>query len=190
MRSSIRALLLLLVATLATLGVGVLPAQAHARLLSITPTDGASLPASPTEIVLTFNEPINPEFVTVRITDGEGGDVVGEEAATDGATVTLPVGDAIAAGTYNVIYRVVSADSHPISGSARFTIEGDPQAPPATATAEAPSASVSPPSAGEAADASEEAEDIPAWVWILVFAGLVGAIGATFYAVRRDESAS
>ena len=32
----------------------------------------------------------------------------------------------IAAGSYKITYRVVSADSHPISGSTAFTIAGDP----------------------------------------------------------------
>ncbi|MFC7489337.1 MULTISPECIES: copper resistance CopC family protein [unclassified Knoellia] len=212
MRTTTRGLVLLLLTALSGLTLGALPASAHSRLISISPADGASVPASPQEIVLTFNEPINPQFVTVRVTDGEGGEVVGEKASTQGAKVTLPVGDPIAAGTYNVVYRVVSADSHPISGSTRFTVAGDPAAPPSSPSAtpsESPSGSASgaatpsastspslasPPAASEAtgaAPASADTEDsggTPLWVWFIVFVALVGAIAATFYAVRRDES--
>ncbi|WP_353953212.1 copper resistance CopC family protein [Knoellia sp. S7-12] len=208
MRTTTRGLILLLLSGFLALTAGVLPANAHSRLLSITPADGASLPASPAEIVLTFNETINPQFVTVRVTDGEGGDVVGENATAQGAKVTLAVGEPIAAGTYSVVYRVVSADSHPISGSTSFTIKGNPEAPPAsTGTASgsatpSPSETASPstsastpsPSTNAAADVDEAAPgdsgDTPVWVWLLVMLGLVGAIGGTFYAVRRDESHS
>lgn len=185
------------------LTVGALPANAHSRLISISPKDGETLAQSPTEVVLTFNEAVNPEFVTVRITDSEGADVIDAEPTADGPKVTLPVGEPIAAGTYKVVYRVVSADSHPISGSSTFTIEGNPQSPPASpsptesASAASPSASAAAtPSATPAApdaDASDEATDsdnTPIWVWVLVFAGLLAAIGATFYAVRRDNSQS
>lgn len=200
-----RGVLLLLFTALAGLTIGVLPASAHSRLLSITPADGAMLPSSPTEVVLTFNEPVNPEFVAVRVTDSEGGDVVGAKATADGAKVTLAVGAPIAAGTYNIVYRVVSADSHPISGSTHFTITGDPQAPAASsgtasgAATPSPTASssvASPPAASAAtggdtaAGNGDESGGTPEWVWLIVFAAVVGAIAATFYAVRRDESQS
>jgi methionine-rich copper-binding protein CopC len=203
MRTTTRGLLLLLLTGFLAVGAGAMPASAHSRLISITPADGASLPASPTEVVLTFNEPIDPQFVTVRITDSEGGNVVGQDATAEGAKVTLPVSDPIAAGTYNVLYRVVSADSHPISGSTKFTIAGNPQAPPATTSPSSGSASptpsssssvASPPAASTATGdsaAAPERDDTggtPVWVWFIVFAALAAAIGATFYAVRRDES--
>ncbi|MFC7487931.1 copper resistance CopC family protein [Knoellia sp. CPCC 206453] len=203
MRTTTRGLTLLLLTGFLAMCAGALPASAHSRLLSISPADGAALPASPTEVVLTFNEPIDPQFVTVRITDSEGGNVVGQDATAEGAKVTLPISDPIAAGNYSVLYRVVSADSHPISGSTKFTIAGNPQAPPATtgtasgAATPTPSASssvASPPVASAATGdttAAPEGEDpgsTPMWVWFIVFAALVAAIGATFYAVRRDES--
>lgn len=205
MRLMTRGLLLVIVTTLLGIGVGALPASAHSQLISITPKDGATLPSSPTEVVLTFNEDVNPQFVTVRVTDSEGGDVVGAKATADGPKVTLPVGDPIAAGSYNIVYRVVSADSHPISGSTTFTIEGDPQAPAPSATSSSadPSASssesTSPSASGPVAPApsasSTDAADSPQdqsgdnhlLVWALVLAALAAAVGATLYAVRKDR---
>ena len=202
MRLPIRGLFLLLLAALLGLLVGVVPASAHSRLLSISPADGASVPASPAEVVLTFNEEVNPEFVTVRVTDGEGTVVAGEGAAAEGAVVTLPVTEPVPAGSYKVTYRVVSADSHPISGATAFTVEGDAQASP-TSPAASPSASSSAPSEsgpapsaspGEtnaAGDPTEASGDgTPAIVWIAVLVALAAGAGLVAYARNRDRSAS
>jgi hypothetical protein len=202
MRSTTRGLALLLLTAWVGLGVAALPASAHSRLLSSSPADGATVPTSPTELVLTFNEDINPQFVTVRVTDGEGGDVVGAEAAVDGPRVTVPVAEPIAAGSYKITYRVVSADSHPISGSSTFTVAGDPLASPspaATPSAQDPSPSApgttgaaatsdpSPSPTAEAAPAGGTTGGTPTAVWLVVFAALAGAVAATFYAIRRDR---
>ncbi|WP_052111594.1 copper resistance CopC family protein [Knoellia subterranea] len=205
MRKTTRGLIVLLLTAFVAMVGGVVPASAHSRLISISPKDGAALPSSPTEVVLTFNETVKPQFVTVRVTDSEGGEVVDGEATAEGATVTLPVAQPIAAGTYNIVYRVVSADSHPISGKTTFTVEGNPQAP-ATSTSPSASGSVAPTPSATAGDATPSAdsspttattaagegtdtggESTPTWVWFIVFAAVVGAIAATFYAVRRDN---
>lgn len=203
MRTTTRGLALLLLAAWATLGVAALPASAHSRLVSSSPADGESLPASPSEVVLTFNEDINPQFVTVRVTDGEGGDVAGADASVDGAKVTLPVAQPIAAGSYKITYRVVSADSHAISGSTAFTVAGDPLASPSPATTPttpdpSPRGSAttgpvvtsepSPSPSGEAAADAEPSGGTPVGVWIVVFAALAGAVAATFYAIRSDRA--
>ena len=196
MRLTLRGPVLLLLVALLGLAVGVLPASAHSRLISITPKDGASLPTTPTEVVLTFNETVNPQFVTVRVTDGEG-TVVAEDATASGAKVTVPVAEPLAAGSYKVTYRVVSADSHPISGSTAFSITGDGVASPTTA---APSPSASPstsptasaePSPGStyiASDTQDSGSGGPSvLVWVLVVAGLAAAVAAVLYAVRSGR---
>jgi len=197
MRLTLRGPVLLLLTALLGLAVGVLPASAHSRLLSITPKDGASLPTTPTEVVLTFNETVNPQFVTVRVTDGEG-TVVAEDATASGAKVTLPLTEPLAAGSYKVTYRVVSADSHPISGSTAFSITGDGVASPTTA-ATSPSASPSATSGASSTEPSPSATDDAAGtpdsgsggpsalVWILVVAGLAAGVAATLYAARSGR---
>ena len=201
MRSSTRGLSALFLSLLLGLVVGVAPASAHSRLVKISPADGSTLASSPSEIVLTFNEDVNPEFVTVKVTDGEGGSVVGAKATAKGPVVTLPVGDPIAAGTYKVTYRVVSADSHPIAGSSTFTIKGDTLAPPASPTptpsASAPSASSSasstptssPSASGTAAAAPADDTDggTPTAVWVIVF-GALALAAATAIGLSRRRS--
>ncbi|KGN40815.1 copper resistance CopC family protein [Knoellia aerolata] len=199
MRTTTRALALLLITAWVGLGVAALPARAHSRLLLSSPADGATVPASPGELVLTFNEDINPEFVTVRVTDGEGGAVVDADATVTGPTVTVPVAQPIAAGSYKITYRVVSADSHPISGSTAFTIAGDPQASPSAApspSAEPPSRSASatpstpqasPSPSAVAADERGTSGGTPLVVWVVGFGVLAAAVAATFHAIRRDR---
>ncbi|GGB70927.1 copper resistance protein CopC [Knoellia flava TL1] len=196
MRLTLRGPFLLLLTALLGLVVGVLPASAHSRLLSITPKDGASLPTTPTEVVLTFNESVNPQFVTVRVTDGEG-TVVAEDATASGATVTVPVPEPLAAGSYKVTYRVVSADSHPISGSTAFSITGDGVASPTaaapspsaspSASPDSPSAEPSPPSTDAASEQDGTSSGIP-WPLLASIAAIILAV--VVYARRRDRRAA
>lgn len=202
MHTTTRGLVLLILTAWVGLGLAVPPASAHSRLLSSSPADGTTVPSSPGEIVLTFNEDINPQFVTVRVSDGEGGDVVGAEATVAGPKVTLPVAQPIAAGSYKITYRVVSADSHPISGSTAFTIAGDPLASPSPAASSStpapssstttgptatPDASSAPSAATAAGDQPGASGGTPIGVWLIVFGALAVAVGATFYAVRRER---
>ena len=201
MRLSLRGLTLVVLTAVVGLFVGVVPASAHSRLISISPKDGASVPGSPPAIVLTFNEDVNPQFVSVRVTDGEGTVVAGDDAAAQGAVVTAPVAEPMSAGTYKVTYRVVSADSHPISGSTTFTVAGDAQASPTadspspSATAAEPSASASTPAvspspsrtdvAGDAGSAGSDGP--PSFVWFVLGAGVIAALGGAVVAMRRSR---
>ena len=101
------------------------PASAHAALKGTDPADGSVLKSAPRSITLTFTESVgllddsfrvlSPENRRVRI--GEAGHGPG---GSDTARVTLPKG--LAQGTYVVAWRVVSADSHPVSGALTFSI--------------------------------------------------------------------
>ncbi|MHB1288790.1 copper resistance CopC family protein, partial [Georgenia sp.] len=98
------------------------PAHAHDGLVSATPADGGTLTAVPTEVVLTFcNELLEVEpAVVVRDEAGEQLDDV--PVVVDGVTVTCPLPVALPAGRYDVAWRVVSADGHPIEGAFTFTV--------------------------------------------------------------------
>jgi copper transport protein len=132
-------LLLLTAGLLAGTGV----ASAHAVLDSTTPAAGSVLPALPNEITLTFGEAVVLPAGAVRVfgpdgvevDDGRAGHVVGS-----GSTVRVGLRPARAEGSYTVAWRVVSADTHPVSGAFTFSV-GHP-----SATAAAP-----PPVAGGSA---------------------------------------
>lgn len=113
-------------------------AAAHAELVATTPERGAQLDSAPQRVSFRFNEPVEAGFGAVRVFDAEGGRV-------DEGDLLRPRGDSNAVGvalrsdlpngSYTATYRVVSADSHPISGGFVFTVgEGGPA--PAASVAE------------------------------------------------------
>lgn len=105
------------------------PAWAHAYLIDSSPERDSVVQTAPDQVVLTFNEPVQPvaERFLVVAPDGEPLDI-GEPQA-DGAVVTIPLSGADAEGTYLVSFRVISADSHPVGGSIMFSV-GRPSEPP------------------------------------------------------------
>lgn len=98
------------------------PAAAHAELESTSPAAGAVLAEAPTDVTLTFSEPVEVSLGAVRVYDSDADRV--DEGGTHhdgGASVVQPLGD-LADGSYVVTYRVVSADGHPIHGAFTFQV--------------------------------------------------------------------
>ncbi|WP_390899300.1 copper resistance CopC/CopD family protein [Streptomyces mirabilis] len=111
---------------------GVGGASAHAALTGTDPQDGSVLKTAPTEVTLSFSESIGLLDDSFRVLDPDNRRVhTGEPGhagdRSDTARVTLPKG--LGTGTFTVAWRVVSADSHPISGAFTFSI-GKPSATP------------------------------------------------------------
>ena len=123
MNLSRRLLTVLLVGLLVTLGAGVgaAPAQAHARLVSTDPVDGAMLTAAPTEVVFTFNESLLPDFVRFIRISPEGASEDLPIAAIENNVARLVWPSGLPGGEWTVEYRVVSQDGHPVNGSIYFT---------------------------------------------------------------------
>lgn len=101
------------------------PASAHAALGSTDPADGTVLQRAPGHVTLTFSESVGLRDDSFRVLD-PGGHRVRTGAAghadgrSDTAGVALP--DGLGEGTYTVAWRVVSADSHPVSGAFTFSV--------------------------------------------------------------------
>lgn len=113
---AILALVLLLTALPACAG-------AHAQIVSTSPTRDATVETMPKSVEFTFNEAVEANFGAIRVY-GPGGTRAdrGEPMLSDGdRTVTVSV-DGSADGTYTTTYRVVSADSHPVSGGFVFHV--------------------------------------------------------------------
>ncbi|MFF4208995.1 copper resistance protein CopC [Streptomyces sp. NPDC001796] len=118
-----RLALLLLVAPLLLLA-GAGPASAHAALKGTDPVDGSVLKTAPKAVTLTFTESVGLLDNSIRVFDPENRRVhTGKQEHADGrsdtARVTLPD---LKQGTYIVAWRVVSADSHPVSGALTFSV--------------------------------------------------------------------
>jgi copper transport protein len=104
---------------------GVGSASAHAALSSTDPGDGAVLQRAPGHVTLTFSESVGLRDDSFRVLDPGGHRVrTGAAGHADGradtARVALPGG--LGEGTYTVAWRVVSADSHPVSGAFTFSV--------------------------------------------------------------------
>lgn len=132
-----RRLLALLLGTALALLLQASPAWAHAALLTSDPQDGVVLDTAPREVVLTFNQPVGIGLGAVRVVgpDGERADGGAPELRDGGRQVVAALPYADRDGTYVLLWRVLSEDSHPVSGASTFSV-GSPSTPAATVQAE------------------------------------------------------
>ncbi|MGW0334155.1 copper resistance CopC/CopD family protein [Streptomyces sp. NPDC003011] len=112
-------------------------ASAHAALRSTDPGDGTVLKSAPRQLTLTFTESVGLLDDSFRVL-GPGNrrlDLGGVRHAPDGSdTVRATLPPKLAQGTYVVAWRVVSADSHPVSGAFTFSVGTPSPTPPAVDT--------------------------------------------------------
>ena len=106
----------------------------HAKLVSVSPPDGAPLVQPPSEIVLTFDEPMPPEFAQVVLTR-DGATVAVAPPKASGSTLSAAVTGTSGPGSYRIAWRATSDDGHPVSGESAFTVGAPPTAAPAPAVA-------------------------------------------------------
>ncbi len=103
-------------------------ASAHAQLEDTVPTRGAQLESAPKEVQFRFSESVTAGNGSVRVFDGRGEEVQQGKPKVDGKRLSIGVG-ALADGGYTATYRVISADSHPVSGGFSFSVgKGGPGA--------------------------------------------------------------
>lgn len=121
--SRARRLAVVSLAAFAALMVAAAPASAHAVLVDSDPSEGSALQEPPPEVVLQFNEPVELVEGGLRVHD-EGADRVDDGITRDGTggTVAVALPDDLPDGGYLVVYRVISQDSHPVSGVIGFTV--------------------------------------------------------------------
>ncbi|MFG2606898.1 copper resistance protein CopC [Streptomyces sp. NPDC048514] len=101
------------------------PASAHAALRETDPGDGTVLRTAPRHVTLTFTESVGLLTDSFRVYDPDNhrvrtGTADHAPGRSDTARVALPA--KLARGTYTVAWRVVSADSHPVSGALTFSV--------------------------------------------------------------------
>lgn len=156
-------------------------ALAHTRLRGSEPTDGARLPTAPERVSLQFNEMMEADFATMTVTGPDGGPWHTGEVTADGTTVSIALRPLGPAGRYEIGYRVVSDDGHPVTGSVAFVLTaegpGVPVAPEASVPAAAPDAAT--PAADAPPPSSEQGTGTLVWPWlvgaVLLVAGGVAA---------------
>lgn len=168
------AALLLLVAGAGPAGLALTasPASAHAALVSTDPADGSTVRTAPTTVTLTFNEVVGQSAVVVTAPDGSR--VSGKATSLD-RTVSVDLEGAGQRGRYRVVYRVVSADGHPVSGSLGFT----------TTTGEVVTQATQP---AEAADEGSFVHRHRSHIAWSVGAGVVGVLLVVWPLIRRRKA--
>lgn len=107
------------------------PALAHPKLVSSNPAANASVTA-PSRIILTFSEGLLPRLSGAEIVmTGMPGmpnhrmAITGFETSTaaDGKALVLTLARPLSAGSYQVAWHVVSADTHRVQGNLAFTVK-------------------------------------------------------------------
>src|SRR6185312_11860653 len=109
--------------------------SAHARLVRSAPAAGVVLQRQPDKVAFTFNEPVEASFGVIRVYGPNGAEVqAGSPVRPPGESDTLevPLQPNLPDGTYSATYRIISADSFPVSGGVVFSI-GAPSGPPSVA---------------------------------------------------------
>jgi copper transport protein len=103
-------------------------AWAHAALVRTVPEASRTLNAAPTEVRMTFSEPVEPRFAIVSVTDAAGHQQTDGNPRRDPAdpdTLVIPV-EHVPQGWYLVYWRVISADGHPVRGAFTFAVGPNP----------------------------------------------------------------
>ncbi len=122
--------LLPVVLTLACVMVAATPAAAHAVLERSVPSSNAILEVAPSQVVLTFSEPVDAMLSSVAVLDGVGQAVsLSVTFSHDRQTAAVHL-SSLPRGVYAARWRILSAvDGHITSGGLAF---GVGQAPPST----------------------------------------------------------
>ncbi|WP_192552071.1 copper homeostasis periplasmic binding protein CopC [Pseudomonas sp. IzPS59] len=105
-------------------------AQAHPKLLSSTPAEGAD-GAPPEKIELHFSENLMTQFSGAKLVMTEMPGMAHSpmpmkakvSAGSDPKTMFVTPLSPLPAGTYKVEWRAVSSDTHPITGNVTFKVK-------------------------------------------------------------------
>jgi methionine-rich copper-binding protein CopC len=96
-------------------------ALAHAMLDHAMPPVGSSQNTAPREVVLSFTEDLEPAFSSIEVRSEAGAVVSSGKAKVQHTQMRVPL-KALGAGTYKVIWRVLSVDTHRTQGDFTFKV--------------------------------------------------------------------
>jgi copper transport protein len=98
-------------------------ASAHATLVRSSPAAGSHLAAAPGVLRLEFSEQIEPGLARVSVVASDGHEIPIEVRADPRDVNALVASlDPLPDDAYRLVWRVVSADGHPVDGSFVFTV--------------------------------------------------------------------
>ena len=117
MKPVIICILLMVVASSATV-------EAHAFLQRAEPAVGGTVQSSPGQVRIWFSEKIEPALSTIQVFDASGKEVNRRDVGLDRsnhALLSISL-QPLQPGTYKVVWRVVSVDTHVTNGSFTFRV--------------------------------------------------------------------
>ncbi|MFV0320417.1 MAG: copper resistance protein CopC [Microbacterium sp.] len=163
------------------------PAAAHDQLVGSDPGADATVAAVPEQVVLTLSAEVLADegAAVVEVTDASGALVSTGDPVVAGVTVTQSL-DAAAAveGEFEVVWKVVSSDGHPIDGAFVFTVATatpSPTASPSPTVEQSATAEPTPTVSAVPAAPPAEQQGVPVFVWAIIGVLVIGVLGAIVY---------
>jgi len=98
--------------------------EAHAFLKDANPAVGSTMQTSPSEVRIRFTENIEPAVSSIQVFDASGKEMDKHDLHLDRSDhallhISLPQ---LGAGTYKVLWRVASVDTHVTNGNFTFRV--------------------------------------------------------------------
>jgi methionine-rich copper-binding protein CopC len=164
------------------------PAWAHNSLTKAVPDKNSTVKKSPAQVELTFLQKVDPQQLTIGVTDAQKQKVPLDAPKAKGKVGTAAFSEPLTNGVYTVTYAVVSLDGHEVKGSYRFTLDGPvATTAPTTAPAEpAPSAEATVVATKTAAETTSD-DGVGLWPIVAGIAAVLVLVGAAFFALRRRK---
>ncbi|MGI8329331.1 copper resistance CopC family protein [Actinomadura scrupuli] len=156
-------------------------AAAHAELKTMSPGHGSVQASAPSEVVLTFDQPVSRRFTAVEVIGPAGARVESGPPTVDRAVVRQPLRPLPPPGRYRVAYRTVSVDGHVVRGAREFTFRPPEGAPSPTVSASRSPAPAAP------QPARREASSGPPWAQLGLAAVVTVLLAVTVLALRRGR---
>lgn len=101
-------------------------ASAHAWLVDVTPSDGASSASSLHDVRLRFSEPVTVPATQFVVQHSDGRTVARQASSVSGQEIELALPGALDGGVYVVRYRAICSSGHVLTGTSTFTVAGPP----------------------------------------------------------------
>jgi methionine-rich copper-binding protein CopC len=167
------------------------PAGAHDQLEASEPPADAELTAPPVEVVLSYSADLVATGTQVVVTTPDGD--VDAEVTVDGPEVRAALPPDLPGGAYEVAWRVVSSDGHPIEGTFGFTVAQQPEPVPTATDAGEPAQE--PTETATQADEPSPAATVPGdaaagtgmpWLFALALVAIVAVAAAAIWRTRRN----
>ncbi|MGH3653679.1 copper resistance CopC family protein [Glutamicibacter sp.] len=168
-------------------------ASAHDQLVGSTPEAGATVQEAPEEITLEFSGVLQSlsgvDSTVVSLTlDGEKIDT---EAKTKGTKVIVTPAKELGNGEYQLAYRVVSSDGHPIENKIGFSVEA-PQAAPTLVSSSEPAAPSESAGSADGEPGNTPVQDLGSSmspvIWVIIGVVILGgALGVLAKFMRQSK---